>query len=372
MTGFSIANYGNIPHTITATPNGVMAKNSGGAVVKPVMTMATSDVFTSSATQNFGTYKPFFVQEPTGTRLPDDIVLPGDWYGAYVLTKIVPNMKWDDSTQSYINAPGFTTIHTTGKGWKPIIPDTEGRLDFGQIQFAQSTIWRETKIIEGPTEYNEITYIGERVSWRTKYTGRDGEFLEKKVVEEYRGNVPVLLNEGKWVKVPRFFGEFFGNGQATINDTTGIHNDVQGDAKKFKHEVPLTSEFDEIPQSRSSNADRATLSEMNGSIRSIGAALRDFFRNTLGIENSFAFIFGSGGLLSLESGSLSIRQSQSVKQVLENVNRYHTAVEAGDNVKNMLSGELTGIAEQLLVLKGLQDKIHDKSLLPKEGVWFAF
>ena len=37
----------------------------------------------------------------------------------------------------------------------------------------------------------------------------------------------------------------------------------------------------------------------------------------------------------------------------------------------MLSAELTGIGEKLIALKEIQDKIHDKSLLPKEGTRFS-
>ena len=47
---------------------------------------------------------------------------------------------------------------------------------------------------------------------------------------------------------------------------------------------------------------------------------------------------------------------------------YLLAERNGEDTEGMLSLELTGVAGILSELKEAQDKIHDKSLLPKEGV----
>jgi hypothetical protein len=57
--------------------------------------------------------------------------------------------------------------------------------------------------------------------------------------------------------------------------------------------------------------------------------------------------------------------------MLEEVNRYFAAEEAGEDTEGMLSPELTGVANKFSALKEAQGKIHDKSLLPKEGTRFA-
>jgi hypothetical protein len=60
-------------------------------------------------------------------------------------------------------------------------------------------------------------------------------------------------------------------------------------------------------------------------------------------------------------------ESDAVKQVLSDINRYLAAKEAGEDTEGMLSGEQMGIGEKLLALKEVQGKFHDKSFMPKEG-----
>jgi hypothetical protein len=57
--------------------------------------------------------------------------------------------------------------------------------------------------------------------------------------------------------------------------------------------------------------------------------------------------------------------------VLDDINRYFAAEEAGEDTEGMLSVELTGVADKFAALKEAQGKIHDKSLLPKEGTRFT-
>jgi len=56
---------------------------------------------------------------------------------------------------------------------------------------------------------------------------------------------------------------------------------------------------------------------------------------------------------------------------LDDLNRFLTAERAGEDTEGMLSPQLTGIGEKLIALQAAQGKIHDKSLLPKDGVRFG-
>jgi hypothetical protein len=62
---------------------------------------------------------------------------------------------------------------------------------------------------------------------------------------------------------------------------------------------------------------------------------------------------------------------QAAKQVLEDINGYLVADEAGEDTEGMLSADLTSIGEKLAALKEVRGKIHDKSLISKEGVRFS-
>ena len=98
--------------------------------------------------------------------------------------------------------------------------------------------------------------------------------------------------------------------------------------------------------------------EMKELTQDIGASLGNFFGETLGIENPFALIFGSDGLMSLDKGTLSTLEADKVKQVLDCLNAYFTAEKAGEDTESMLSPELADIAEKLLALKEVKGKIH--------------
>ena len=147
------------------------------------------------------------------------------------------------------------------------------------------------------------------------------------------------------------------------------HDDEHGDVKEFKHHIVATGFDYEI---FSPDADRAALDEIAELSAEIGTALGGYFGKTMGIKNPFAITFGNDGLLSLgDGGALTSLESQAVRQVLDDLNRYLRAERAGEDTEDMLSPQLTGIGEKFLALKEAQEKIHDKSLLPKDGVRFG-
>jgi hypothetical protein len=172
----------------------------------------------------------------------------------------------------------------------------------------------------------------------------------------------------KWIREVRKIKEDASNlGLAMLE----AHDDEHGDVKEYRHEVYFGSGFHSGVQILSPDADRAALAEMDMLTQDIGTALGNFFGATMKIENPFGMMFGADGLLSFEGGALSSLESDAVKQVLDDMNRYLSAEEAGEDASGMLSPELTGMGEKLLALKEVQGKIHDKSLLPKEGILFA-
>jgi hypothetical protein len=147
------------------------------------------------------------------------------------------------------------------------------------------------------------------------------------------------------------------------------HDDEHGDVKEFKHKIVESGFFGH--EILSPDADRAALAEIELLSREIGVALGDFFGKHMGIESPFAIIFGNDGLLSLDSGALSHEQSAAVRQVLDELNAYLRAERAGEDTEGMLSPRLSGLAEKFLALGEATDKIHDKSLLPKDGLRFG-
>jgi hypothetical protein len=147
------------------------------------------------------------------------------------------------------------------------------------------------------------------------------------------------------------------------------HDDEHGDVQEFKHEV-VFSAFGGY-QVLSPDADRAAMEELEGLTQELGAVLGNFFGNTLGIENPFELVFGADGKLSFGAHSLLSMESDKIQEVLDAVNEYFAAEEAGEDTEEMLSGELVGIAERLVALKEVAGKIHDKSLLPEKGFRFT-
>ena len=144
------------------------------------------------------------------------------------------------------------------------------------------------------------------------------------------------------------------------------HDDEHGDVKEFKHEIITSNGRFEI---FSPEADKAALKEVEVLSKEIGTALGNFFGKTMGIENPFEIQFGAEGLLSMTGLSALTREElQVVQKALSDVNRY---LLSGEDTKGTMSPELLGIADKLLELKEAQDKVHDKSLLPKEGIRFA-
>jgi hypothetical protein len=143
------------------------------------------------------------------------------------------------------------------------------------------------------------------------------------------------------------------------------HDDEHGDVKEYKHSVVIESGKSGY-RIESPEADQAAMKEMEELTQDLGSALEKFFGETLKIKNPFTMTFGSDGFLSFEGNALTSMESDAVKKVLDDINRYFAAKNAGEDTEGMLPDELTTIGEKLLAVKEVQDKIHDKSLLPKE------
>jgi len=149
------------------------------------------------------------------------------------------------------------------------------------------------------------------------------------------------------------------------------HDDEHGDVQEYRHSVIIESGIAGGQyRVESPDADKAALQELAELTQEIGIALGDFFGETMRIESPFNIIFASDGLLLLNSDLLSSVESQTIQKVLENINHFLLAEEAGEDTEGMLPPQLTGIGEKLLALKEAKDRILDKSLLPKEGVGF--
>jgi hypothetical protein len=153
-------------------------------------------------------------------------------------------------------------------------------------------------------------------------------------------------------------------------------DDEYGNVDEFKHWVVIESGFDSNFRIESPEADAATLREMKELMHDIGSSLGSFFKG-MGIGSPFSLMFGEDGLISLGEHSLSALESQTMREALEEVNEYLFAERAGEDTEGLSSGGLfsdriSGIAQKLLTLKGLQDKILDRSLLPEGGIRFAF
>ena len=157
---------------------------------------------------------------------------------------------------------------------------------------------------------------------------------------------------------------FAGSGQELGLAILEAHDDEHGDVQEFRHEIISSGFGYEI---FSPDADRAALEEMMVLTQEIGTALGDFFGKQMGIKNPFEIVFGSDGLLSLGESALSSVESQSVKKVLADINRYLSAEASGEETEGILSSPaLTGIADKFVALKEVIGKIHDKSLIPKD------
>ena len=146
------------------------------------------------------------------------------------------------------------------------------------------------------------------------------------------------------------------------------HDDEHGDVLEHAHSVVIESGTANY-RVESPEADQAALEEMTVLSQEIGMALGQFFGKTM---SPFSVLFGEEGLLSLgKDGTLSQRDSQAIQKVLDEINHYFLADRNGEETKGMLSPELADIAEKLSELKEVQDKIHDKSLLPEKGIRFT-
>ena len=148
-------------------------------------------------------------------------------------------------------------------------------------------------------------------------------------------------------------------------------NEETDDKERFKHEILISSGFDSKYQILSPDADKVLLAEMAELMQDFGGLLRNFFGQTLDVQNPFELILGPDGLLSLgESGTLSPMELGVVKQGLWDMNRSIASWKAGEETEkiDMLSPRFK---KQLLALEDVQRKIHDKSLLPKKGLRFS-
>ena len=148
------------------------------------------------------------------------------------------------------------------------------------------------------------------------------------------------------------------------------HDDEHGDVQEYNHSVVIDSGFGQY-RIESPDADAAALQEMKDLTQEIGTSLGEFFVEIMNIENPFALMFGSDGLLSFNADSLPTFEAQAVQKVLDEINAYLTADKVDENTEDMLSEELVGIADKLFALKEVPKKFHDQSLVPKGGVVFG-
>ena len=148
------------------------------------------------------------------------------------------------------------------------------------------------------------------------------------------------------------------------------HDDEHGDLKDFRHHISIGKDFENGYRIESPEADKAAALEMLSLMRDVHDELKDFFLME-GITTPFNLFFGADGILSLEDGSLKWTESQLVRKALTAVNDYLVADEAGGDTEGTLDGKLLKIAEKLVDLKGVQNKFHDRSLVPKDGFRFS-
>jgi hypothetical protein len=154
-------------------------------------------------------------------------------------------------------------------------------------------------------------------------------------------------------------------------DILAAHDDVHGDVEEFKHKVVYTGGIGSGYRVESKEADEAALAEMNVLLTEISSSFGAFFKETLEIKNPFTLLLGTDGRLSFEVGGLTLMEERVVKDVLKDINKFLEAEEAGEDTEGMLRPELTAIGEKILALKEVQGKIHDQSLIPKDGWRFA-
>jgi hypothetical protein len=148
------------------------------------------------------------------------------------------------------------------------------------------------------------------------------------------------------------------------------HDDEHGDVQEYEHSVIIGSDITkEKYKVESPDADNAALQEIETLQQEIGTALGNFFDEAIEIESPFDIMFSADGQLSFNGGALSSMESDAIQKVLDDINAYLAAKEAGEDTEDILSDEqLIGIGDKLLALKEIQDKFHDKSLAPKEGL----
>ncbi|MDR1478902.1 MAG: hypothetical protein LBJ00_08165 [Planctomycetaceae bacterium] len=150
------------------------------------------------------------------------------------------------------------------------------------------------------------------------------------------------------------------------------HDDEHGDVAEYKHDVIIGSGIKGRFKIESKEADEAAMREIESLTNDIGSFLGDFFEKTLNISNLFSIVFNSNSFQLLDADSLSSQDANAVQQVLEDLNKFLISDETEDESDDELPSKYAGIGDKLIALKEAQGKLHDKSLLPKEGIRFTF
>jgi hypothetical protein len=176
-----------------------------------------------------------------------------------------------------------------------------------------------------------------------------------------------------------------------------------------KNQIPYPRATNKIANNPAANdnsiaklleADRVVLAEMEVLTQEIGGALNDlFFGKAVKIANPFTLMFSLDGQLSVveDAAWKAIESdptlSSEIKWLLEHTNRSLIAKKSGEDTEGILlfsgltdgveladgaaenlaeiSERLADIVDKLAALKNVQEKIHDKSLLPEDGVRFV-
>ena len=122
----------------------------------------------------------------------------------------------------------------------------------------------------------------------------------------------------------------------------------------------------------SKEADEAALREIESLTSDIGSFLNDFFKAALDISGSFQLVFDDKNLQLFDAGSLSPKDTIAVKDVLADLNKYIAGDDTIDESDDTLPSKYGEVGDKLIALKDAYSKLHDKSLVPKDGVRFSF
>jgi len=150
------------------------------------------------------------------------------------------------------------------------------------------------------------------------------------------------------------------------------HDDEHGDVTEYKHNVIIESGFNAGYTIESKEADEAALREIESLTSDIGSFLNDFFKAALDISGSFQLVFDDKNLQLFDAGSLSPKDTIAIKDVLADLNKYIAGDDTIDESDDTLPSKYGEVGDKLIALKDAYGKLHDKSLVPKDGIRFSF